>query len=560
MKTQRHILSKIILAIIFLFSSSVYTNLLWANSPYNQSTCIVKFKGNSPLYKEIRGTINAVDGRRINLETLSLMSTELHSFGVKYFIKNITAAKPNADETELAAGMQRIFFFELNSKQDMESYIAQLKKEPFIEYAEFDFIGYSSGEKAETSVIPNDPQFGNQWGLRNTGQVINSITGIAGNDINIAGAWDISTGSANIKIGVLDSGMPLSASEFTGRLLPGYDFANNDNNPTDDHGHGSNVGSIIGAKGNNGSIMAGVNWNSKLIPVKILDATGSGLYTWWISGITYAVDSGAKVLNMSVGGSGFSQGLQDAVTYANSHAAIVVVCMMNNNNAVPYYPAAFDNVIAICAINNRGKRAVPFCWGGGSSYGSHIDFCAPGEMILGLNYQNPNNADYWCGTSQATPMVTGLVSLMFSKNPNLTYTQIVNILKATSKDTLGNVNAGWNQFYGWGRVDAAAALNQTPIGINTISTEVPRRFYLSQNYPNPFNPTTKISFGILTAAEVSINIYDLTGKEIASLVNEKVQPGKYDVTFDAGNLPSGTYFVRMNAGEYSESKKITLIK
>lgn len=554
MKTPRQTFAKIILAVIFLFSASAY-----ANSPYSPSSCIVKFKSNSILYKQIRGTINATDGRTINLQTLSLLSSELHSFGVTYFIKNITAAKPNADETELAAGVQRIFFFELSSKQDMESYITQLKKEPFIEYAEYDFIGYGSGKPEETSVIPNDPQFANQWGLRNTGQVINSITGIAGNDINIAGAWDLNTGSPTLKIGVLDSGMPLSASEFTGRLTPGYDFANNDNNPTDDQGHGSNVGSIIGAKGNNGSVMAGVNWNSKLIPVKILDANNSGLYSWWISGITYATDSGAKVLNMSVGGSGFSQGLQDAVTYATSRGTIVVCCMMNNNNAVPYYPAAFENVLAIGAINNRGKRAVPFCWGGGSSYGSNIDFCAPGEMILGINFQNTNGVNYWCGTSQATPMVTGVVSLMLSRNANLTYTQIYNILKATAKDTVNNASGGWNQFYGWGRIDAAAALNQV-IGINAISTEVPGEFYLSQNYPNPFNPNTKISFGVSISSDVKMNVYDLTGKEVALLVNERVQPGKYEVTFDASNLPSGTYFVRMNAGEYTESKKITLLK
>jgi len=554
MRAQRQFFSKMILLFIFLFSVSVY-----ANSPYSQSTCIVKFKSNSILYKQIRGTINAADGRRINLGSLSLLSSELHSFGIKYFIKNITAAKPNADETELPGGVQRIFFFELSSKQDMESYVAQLKNEPFIEYAEYDFIGYGNGKPGETSIIPNDPQFGNQWGLRNTGQVINSITGIAGNDINIAGAWDLNTGSPTLKIAVLDSGMPLGAAEFSGRILPGYDYANDDNDPTDDQGHGSNVGSIIGAKGNNGSVMAGINWNSKLIPLKILDANNSGFYSWWISGIIFAADSGAKVMNMSVGGSGISQALQDGVTYGTNHGAVIVCCMMNNNNSVTYYPAGYDNVIAIGAINNRGKRAVPFCWGGGSSYGPNIDFCAPGEMILGLNYQNTNGVTYWCGTSQATPMVTGVVSLMLSRNPNLTYTQIYNILKSTAKDTLNNPSGGWNQYYGWGRIDAAAALNQV-IGIKTLSTEVPGEFYLSQNYPNPFNPATKISFGVSIASYVMMNIYDLTGKEVAMLVNERVQPGKYEVTFDASNLPSGTYFVRLNAGEYTESKKITLIK
>lgn len=547
MKTLRNVISTLLsLFILVIFISN-------ASAQADGSSCIVKLRSNSPIYKELRSKINASGSRTINLEILSSLSQPLHLFTTKYNIKNVTAAKPFADETELPGGIQRIFFLETSTLN-----IEQLKNESFIEYAEPNFIGYAGGQ-SETSVVPNDPQYVNQWGLKNTGQTINGVTGIAGNDINIEQAWDYTTGSPTLRVAVLDSGMPLGASEFTGRLLQGYDFANNDNDPTDDQGHGSNVGSVIGAKGNNGSVMAGINWNSKIIPVKILDANNSGLYSWWISGITYAVDSGAKVLNMSVGGSSFSQGLQDAVTYANSHGAIVVVCMMNNNNAVPYYPAAFDNVIAIGAINNRGKRAVPFCWGGGSSYGSHIDFCAPGEMILGINYQNTSGATYWCGTSQATPMVTGVVSLMLSRNPNLTYTQIFNILKATAKDTLGNINGGWNQYYGWGRIDAGNALSQV-IGIKTISSEVPENFYLKQNYPNPFNPSTKITFGVSIASNVKLSVYDLTGKEVAELVNEKIQPGKYEVDFNASNLPSGTYFMRLNAGNYTESKKITLIK
>jgi len=548
MKTLKKIFRSILPLFILVLCVS------YSSAQQDVSSCIVKFKSNSSVYKELRSKINASGSRTINLEFLSSLSERLHSFSVKYNIKNVTAAKPFADETELPGGIQRIFFLEASSIN-----IDQLKKESFIEYAEPDFIGYAGGQ-SETSITPNDPQYGNQWGLKNTGQTINGVAGIAGNDINIEQAWNSTTGSPTLRLAVLDSGMPLSASEFSGRLLQGYDFANNDNDPTDDQGHGSNVGSVIGAKGNNGSVMAGINWNSKIIPVKILDANNSGLYSWWISGITYAVDSGAKVLNMSVGGSSFSQGLQDAVTYASSHGAIVVCCMMNFNNDVPYYPAAFSNVIAIGAINNRGKRAVPFCWGGGSNYGNHISFCAPGEMILGINYQNTTGTTYWCGTSQATPMVTGVVSLMLSKNPNLTFTQIFNILKATARDTLGNANAGWNQYYGWGRIDAGYAIDQVIPAVQTISSEVPSQFYLQQNYPNPFNPNTKIVFGVTVSSNVTLSIFDLTGKEVANLVNEKIQPGKYEVDFNASNLASGTYFMRLNAGSYTESKKITLIK
>ena len=532
----------------------------YSNELYSPNTVAVKFKKNTEVFKELRSKLDASGERQINLQTISSLSSRLHSFSLKYNVSNVTAVKPNAGEREYAAGVERIFILEVPHGTDINKYVSDLQKENFIEYSETDYIATASGQLAETSLVPNDPQFVNQWGLRNTGQTINSVVGVAGMDINIVPAWDITTGNPNLRVGVLDSGIPLGASEFSGRLIQGYDFANNDNNPTDDHGHGTNVTSIVSAKGNNGSIMAGVNWNSKIIPVKVLDSTGFGQYSWMASGIIYAADSNAKIISMSIGGPSASSVLKDAIDYAESKGTITVVCMMNNNNNVPYYPAAYNNVIAIGAINNKGKRAVPFCWGGGSSFGNHIDFVAPGEMILGLSNTNPNTVNYWCGTSQATPMVAGVISLMLSKNPNLNFTQIYNLLKATAKDTVGGSNPAFNQYYGWGRIDAAAVLSQVPIGINTISTEVPGDFYLAQNFPNPFNPSTKISFGVTSSSQVILSVYDLTGKEVASLVNERIQAGKYEVTFDAKNLPSGTYFLRLNAGGFTDSKKITLIK
>ncbi len=556
MKAQQRTLP----VLIAVICSLIFTANIYANNLYSSNTIAVKFKKNTEVFKDLRAKIDATGERMINLSTISSLSTRLHSFIVKYNVSNVIAVRPNSGVRELAGGVERIFILEVPNGTDIEKYVADLKKESYIEYAEPDYIATGGGQISETSVIPNDPQFVNQYGLRNTGQVINGVTGIAGNDINIVGAWDITTGNPNMRLGVIDTGIPLGASEFSGRLIPGYDFVNNDNDPTDDQGHGSNVTSIAAATGNNGSVMAGVNWNCKIIPVKVLNSSNSGQYSWIASGITYCADSGAKVISMSIGGPSASSLMFDAITYANSLGTITVVCMMNNNNNVPYYPAAYDNVIAIGATNNRGKRAVPFCWGGGSSFGNHIDFVAPGEMILGLNYQNPNTVTSWCGTSQATPMVAGVITLMLSKNPSLNFTQIYNLLKATAKDTVGGSNPAFNQYYGWGRIDAAAVLNQVPIGINTISSEVPEEFYLSQNYPNPFNPSTKITFGIKSSSQVILSVFDISGKEVAALVNEKIQPGKYEVTFDAKNLPSGTYFARLSTGGFTDSKKITLIK
>src|SRR5690606_38147307 len=121
--------------------------------------------------------------------------------------------------------------------------------------------------------------------------------------------------------------------------VQGWDFVNNDNDPTDDHGHGSNVAGIAAATGNNGAGYAGVDWNARVMILKILDNQNFGNYTNWALAIRYAADNGANIFNMSVGGSGFSQLMQSAIQYANTKNAIVVACMMNTNTSVPYYPA-----------------------------------------------------------------------------------------------------------------------------------------------------------------------------------------------------------------------------
>lgn len=280
-----------------------------------------------------------------------------------------------------------------------------------------------------------------------------------------------------------------------------------------------------------------------------------------------AADSGAKVLNMSLGG-GFSQGLKDAVTYANSSGSIVVACMMNNNNSVPYYPAAFDSVIAIGAINNQNKRAVPFCWGGGSSYGSHIDFCAPGEMILGINAFNPNQTNYWCGTSQATPMVSGLISLMLGLNPNMTFNQVYDLIKQNAVDRIGppaEDSIGFDSYFGWGRINAQATLNSVPVSVISYSSNIPDNFSLHQNFPNPFNPVTKIRFDITSGdktneQDVKLVVYDVLGKEVMTLVSEKLSGGSYEVNWNAGKNSSGMYFYTLRAEDFNETKKMTVIK
>ncbi len=468
----------------------------------------------------------------------------------------------------------RMFIGLVQDPARFETVLQQLRAHPEIEYAEPDFIGHGSGKRNpggfEITVphepngpfgtlsdpFPNDQFFGLQWGLENSGQAIAEVNGVAGEDINIIPAWSITTGSSDIIVAILDSGQPDEVPDFGDRVVPGYNFVSDNSITVDDHGHGTSVASIALATGNNGGTMAGVDWNAKIMPIKILDENNSGLYSWWVDGIYWAVDNGADVLNMSVGGSSPSSFMQQAVSDAIESGAHVIACMMNENNNVPFIPASYDGVVSVGAINNLGARAVPFCWGGGSNYGSHIDLVAPGDRIVSLRSSDPTTAAYWCGTSQATPMVAGVVSLMLSIDPELTTAEVKQILTETSRG-----NGSWNQFTGWGVLDAHAAVSKVLEMQETgIAQELPLTMLLDQNYPNPFNPTTFISYQVPEQSHVTLSVYSVDGRRVAVLVDGVQAAGRHSVPFDATGLGSGVYLYEMISGGQRSVRQMTLVK
>ena len=555
---------------ILLFFIVIYCSITAAQSDelqYNPTRLIIKFTESSQTFKSLREI--PLSDFKDKIESVEIVNNQLlNVFFNEYRIVSVSpASRPEAIENK-SKDISRIYFLDFINNDDLETVILNLKQSSEIEFVEYDWKGTGGGSQLspgslnQNLIIPNDPGFNNQWGFRNTGQNIGGVPGTPGADINITSAWDLTVGNGNTKISVLDSGIPLTASEFSGRILPGYDFANNDYDPTDDLGHGTNVTSIIAAAGNNSIGIGGINWNCKILPIKILNSSNFGYYSWWISGITMAADSGAQVLSMSVGGSSFSQALLDAVNYALNSGSIVVACMMNENNEVTYYPAGFDNVISVGALNNIDNRAVPFCWGGGSNYGNHIDFMAPGDWILGLDYQNPNQTSYWCGTSQATPMVTGLISLMLGLNPSMSLAQIYDLIKITAHDQIGNSSEdtpGWDKYYGWGRIDIYEVINSLVSDVQSENLQL-LTFQLSQNFPNPFNPSTYLGFSIPYPSNVQLKIFDILGNEIETLINEEKPAGQYEIEFDATGLASGIYFYRLHTGSFVETKKMILLK
>jgi serine protease len=343
------------------------------------------------------------------------------------------------------AGFQRLKVSQGRSVLEMADI---LNKNPNVEYAEPNYI-------AHAFLAPNDPYYSYQWHLHDQTQ----------GGINMQPAWDISTGSGTV-IAIIDTGIKVGTDLVSTTFVTGYDFVNNDNDPTDDNGHGTHVAGTIAQNTNNGIGVAGVAFGASLMAVKVLDSSGSGTYTDIVNGIYYAVDHGAKIISMSLGGTSGSQTLQNALAYAYNNGVTCVAASGNNNGPVSY-PAAYDAyVIAVGATRYDKTRAYY------SNYGSSLDVVAPGgdlnvdqngdgqpDGVLQQTFSGTTWGYYWySGTSMATPHVSGVAALLYSHgitSPNAIRAAIQN-----SAIDLGT--SGWDKYYGYGLINAYNALTYIP--------------------------------------------------------------------------------------------------
>jgi subtilisin family serine protease len=377
-------------------------------------------------------------------------------------IVGFKAGVGNADEAAIAARhggkvkheLREIRASVVTVSGDAKVAAKKLAADPRVRYAEPNYL-------VSTTVTPNDPQFSKLYGLNNTGQT----GGTADADIDAPEAWNVTTGSPNVTVAVIDTGVDFShpdltpqqwinAGENCGSINPaiacaqrtdgvdndgdgyrddwrGWDYANGDNDPFDDHSHGTHVSGTIGAVGDNGVGVTGVNWHVKIMALKFLDANGSGTTEDAIQAVLYAADHGAQVASNSWGGVGYSQALLDAIGYGESKGMLFVAAAGNDgtdNDVQPFYPADFsdfsDAVVAVAATDASDKLASFSNWGA-----TTVGLGAPGVNILSTV---PGNAyDTYSGTSMATPHVSGVAALIKARFPDATAYTIKALLYGT---------------------------------------------------------------------------------------------------------------------------------
>lgn len=431
---------------------------------------IVKLKANAPGGASVNTAIDA-------------LSKKYKAVRAEKALKQSNAANVASASAASKAVLENIFVLKFGQDADVKDLVEELRAEARVAYAEPNYI-------YKATFIPNDPFYAssNSWG-----QGFDDLYGLK--KMAMAAAWDITKGAQTV-VAVVDTGLDFTHPDIQGNIwinadeianngidddnngfvddASGYDFigtttsnpnspgANPDNDPSDGQGHGTHVSGTIAATGNNSIGIIGVAPQTKIMAVKGLDDSGSGLATTLANALIYAADNGADVINNSWGGYGDSSLINDAVAYAYSQGAVLVAAAGNENNPAEWpHPSKLPQVISVAALDHNDVDA-PF-----SNWGAKVDVGAPGVSTLSLLAANSafairgqgvvgQNYLQISGTSMAAPHVSGLAALLIAKNPALTQEQVRHIITQTADDVM---NTGWDSDSGNGRVNAQKALN-----------------------------------------------------------------------------------------------------
>ena len=480
-------------------------------------------------------------------------------------------------------GMVDVYHIGLPESLTIAEALGLLRNNAQVEYAEPNYVRKAS------STFPNDPNFSSQWALYNTGQE----GGTPGAHINAPGAWGVKTGSNATVVAVIDTGVDYNHPDLAGNMwrnpgeIPGngvdddgngyvddvygIDAYNLDSNPLDDFGHGTHCAGIIGARGNNGVGVVGVNWNASIMALKFLGSLGYGYDSGAIECINYAImmktlhGINVRVLSNSWGGGSYDQALYDAIQTAGANNILFVASAGNgygsNNDLIPAYPASYDlpNIIAVAATDHYDDLAY-FSNIGPTS----VDVGAPGDHILSTmptyhvtlnDYGYAMNYDYLSGTSMACPHVSGLAALLLALHPSYTYTELRTRILSTV-DTLSSLTG---KVLTGGRINAWSALTTTDVSmhLNTIKPTADFTMIKGAQY----NVTAWVHTVTDPILAASVQASFSTGEPNITLKDDGVAPdrfandGIYTAYWTPGVAGSLTIAVSASAGGYAPASE-----
>lgn len=449
---------------------------------------------------------------------------------------------------DIKLSYDKLSVLKIANNLSMEAALKTLNENADIEYAEPNYIYSVNPIKVEnllskkllkspftdfTAATPTDPQFGQLWGLRNTGSnEPQGKVGVEGADINALNAWDISTGSKAVKIAVIDTGVDYNhpdlkdnmwknTAELNGKAgvdddgngfvddIYGYDFANDDANPMDGNSHGTHCSGTIGAVHNNNVGVAGVMRDVSIMAVKFLGDDGSGSLEGAIRAIDYATMMNVDLMSNSWGGGGRSQALLDAIQKASDKGIIFTAAAGNsssNNDSTPSYPASYDtpNMVAVAATTAQNGLA------SFSSYGRNsVHIGAPGHNILST--VAGGGYDVYSGTSMATPHVSGVLGLLLAKEGRMSHATLRERLTLTGVP----VAALRGKTQTASRIDAYNLLTDTrpersgPTNDGWITKTLSTALESTHPYLDNTNTTNTIKFPGAKYIRVKVARYDL---------------------------------------------------
>jgi thermitase len=405
-------------------------------------------------------------------------------------------------------GQSPLRIVELPRGLEMQA-VATLKRNPHIEFAELD-------RRVAPAAAPNDPYFGSSWHLAK---------------INASTAWDSSTGSG-VTVAVLDTGVDAAHPDLSSRIVPGWNFHDNNSNTSDVHGHGSAVAGAAAATMNNAIGVAAIAGQARIMPIRIADANAYAYWSTVAQGLTWAADNGARVANISYVGVAGSSAVQSAAQYMKNKGGLVVVCAGNNNRDEGIAPTTA--MIPVSATDENDLKTSFSSWGG------FVAMSAPGINVW--TTQRGGTYGQWWGTSIASPVTAGVVALMMARKPTLSAAQVESLLYASAVD-LGA--SGRDPVFGHGRVDAAAALRAVDgATASTTDTQAP-----TVSLASPSGGST-----VSGLVSVGVNASDDTGvSRVDLLVNGAVVASDTSAPFafswDSTQISNGSTTLSLRASD-----------